>query len=83
MAGMKTLSEAPTAAQYCDELRGRKTALERHAVAPADLKLLADGTIEVHAETLTGVFHVAYDAMPDLANLARTPRGIPMTVTRN
>lgn len=73
MASMTTLAEAPSAAQYCTELRGRETALERHVVTPADLKLLTDGTIEVHAKTLTGVFHVADDAMPDLANLARIP----------
>ena len=73
MTAMNTLSAAPTATQYCAELRERETALERHQVTPADLNLGADGTIEVRAEAFTGVFQVADEALPDLANLARIP----------
>lgn len=74
MSEIGILLEAPTAVQFCAELRQQEDALEQYVVTAGDLKLLVDGTLEVYRSSGTSVFQVADGAFPGLASLAKIPK---------
>jgi hypothetical protein len=73
MPHIDALLQAPTAIQFCAELKAREVGVQRHRVAVGDLGLSADGMLEVRASSLSGRFSIAANAQPDVAKTGAIP----------
>jgi len=73
MSCVDILSRMPRAPEYCAALQEEENALQRYEVTAGDLKLLTDGTLEVHADSLDGRFPVSDSARPHEAKAAGIP----------